>query len=320
MEIDLNINNKQKHWILVIIDKCKNVIVSIFSFIWRCIMGIGRFIKKRWRLIIGVFCLFGIIMGVVAACGYYIYDYIPEKKLDSAIEDITAKINSTNDSIKTEYSRNVLDRDYEWGYDDVDDYRIYIRLEDYRESSFKFIESKAYTGDAECQYLLGQMYYWGEKSFFYVQADYGKAAYWWNEAASQNYIKAYNNIGMAYLQGWGVNKDIEKAVEFLKKGAEAGEAYAQRNYGDLFLEGVKIMTGSHKEVRSTKNHYFGSSDDVISEQYDYQTNSTVTRYYEEVDDYKILVPKDIEQAKNWWKKSAVQGNEEAKERLQKIYN
>lgn len=42
-------------------------------------------------------------------------------------------------------------------------------------------------------------------------------------------------------------------------------------------------------------------------------------YLEEVDDYETLVPKDIEQAKYWWKKAAAQGNEVAKERLQKIY-
>ena len=46
---------------------------------------------------------------------------------------------------------------------------------------------------------------------------------------------------------------------------------------------------------------------------------TMYVYLEEVDDYETLVPKDIEQAKYWWKKAAAQGNEVAKERLQKIY-
>ena len=40
-------------------------------------------------------------------------------------------------------------------------------------------------------------------------------------------------------------------------------------------------------------------------------------HYVEVEDYDTLVPKDIEQAKLWWKRSASQGNEIAKERLQK---
>ena len=41
---------------------------------------------------------------------------------------------------------------------------------------------------------------------------------------------------------------------------------------------------------------------------------------ERVDDYETLIVKDIEQAKFWWKQSAAQGNEVAKERLQQIYN
>ena len=41
--------------------------------------------------------------------------------------------------------------------------------------------------------------------------------------------------------------------------------------------------------------------------------------WKEVPDYEILIKKDIEQAKYWWKKAAAQGNEVAKERLQKIY-
>jgi TPR repeat protein len=73
---------------------------------------------------------------------------------------------------------------------------------------------------------------------------------------------------------------MRKAVMWLKKAAELGSDYGQRNYGDLFMEGVKITVGTHTEV---------------------------------------LVPKDIEQAKYWWKKAAAQGNEVAKDRLQKLY-
>ena len=51
----------------------------------------------------------------------------------------------------------------------------------------------------------------------------------------------------------------------------------------------------------------------------YATMDFIYVYQVTVPDYKTLIPKDIEQAKYWWKKSAAQGNEQAKERLQKIY-
>ena len=42
-------------------------------------------------------------------------------------------------------------------------------------------------------------------------------------------------------------------------------------------------------------------------------------YMVDVDDYEVLIPQDIEQAKYWWQKAAAQGNEYAKELLQKVY-
>ena len=121
---------------------------------------------------------------------------------------------------------------------------------------------------------------------------------------------------MSYKEGYGVEVDLRKAVHFLKLGAEAGEDFAQRNYGDLFLEGVKVKIGSHKEEYTTMEFQY-------SENYkrSYYTNDGRKVYVKEreVDDFEILNKKDIEQAKYWWKKSAAQGNEVAKERLQKIY-
>lgn len=127
-----------------------------------------------------------------------------------------------------------------------------------------------------------------------MEEDFAKAAYWWNEAANQGYVRAYNNLGMLYKLGIGVNVDLRLAVEYLRKGAEAGEHWAQRNYGDLFMEGVLIKIGSHKE-RYTSPTYEGS--DYIK----YYNNGDryVYLYEKDVDDYETLVPKDIETAKSW---------------------
>ena len=317
MDLNLNINNKQKHWLLVIIEKCKTAIMAFLKGILKCILWIGRLLKKIWKYILGLVIIGALIGGGLAAYDYYTYTYIPQKKLDAAIEEILVAINSPNDSIKTVYAFYVLDKKHKWGFDDVSDYDISSRLYDYRKSSFQIIESKAYAGEACWQYRLGNIYYWSDTHYHYVQEDLTKAAYWWNEAASQNYTSAYNNLGLAYKDGYGVEIDLRKAVHYLKLGAEAGEDFAQRNYGDLFVDGVSIKVGSHKEVRSTKDYYYGSNNNIVSKRY--EGGHCITRYYVEVDDYENLVPKDIEQAKYWWKKAAAQGNEVAKERLQKIY-
>lgn len=138
-----------------------------------------------------------------------------------------------------------------------------------------------------------------------MKSDNDKAAYWWCEAANQGYTRAFNKVGIAYKDGIGVKVDMYKAIKYLRMGAEAGEAYAQRNYGDLFLEGVRIQVGSHKKLKPGYNPR-------IYDQYDLYA-------WETVSDYKTLIAKDIEKAKFWWKKAAAQGNEEAKYRLQKVY-
>jgi TPR repeat protein len=159
------------------------------------------------------------------------------------------------------------------------------------------------------------VYYHGK---FGQERDEDKAAYWWNEAAQNGYVRAYNNIGIAYKKGIGVKIDLKKAVEWLKKGAETGYDYAQKNYGDMFRDGVKIKIGTHKETRSTTNYIYG--DKVIRVVWDGRISSHRYYYWEEVDDSLTLVPKDIEKAKYWWKKAAEQGHSGAKENLEKIYN
>ena len=96
-------------------------------------------------------------------------------------------------------------------------------------------------------------------------------------------------IGEEYEYGTlgSYNGDYKrKAAEWFRKGAELGNADAQVNYGDLFEKGYYFDV------------YFISG---------------------ELSSRDVIVEKDIEQAKFWWRKAAAQGNKIAKDRLQKIY-
>lgn len=260
-----------------------------------------------------------VVCGCILGYNYYTNSYLPEKQLNDAISDVKSKFNSDNDSIKAEYAFYLLEKNHKWGYDGVNDADINLKLKEYQDSSFRYIEAKAFAGEPEMQYLLGKLYYWGDKRYNFVNTDEVKAAYWWNEAAKNGYIKAFNSLGIAYKKGIGVEVDLVKAVEYLKKGAEAGDDMAQMNYGDLFLDGVKVKVGSHKETRKNVGYYRGNHNRKIREYFDFSIHETVTIYEVDVDDYEELIPVDLEQAKNWWQKSAEQGNLQAKDKLQKIY-
>ena len=296
------------------------IIRNILLAIWNGIVSIFKWIfgllKKIWKWLLGLAFLAAMIAGGIEAYDYYHYTYIPGKLLEAATNDVITKYQTLENDEKLDFAGDILDKEYKWGYEGVLDEKLSLEISHLREAAFKYIEDLAYAGEPKAQFLLGQLYYWGDKKFYYVTSDNDKAAYWWCEAASQEYTRAYNNVGIAYKKGIGVKVDMYKAIKYLKMGAEAGEALAQRNYGDLYLEGVIIKVGSHKEEYTTMeyqspNNYKRS----------YYTKDYRTVYVKErvVDDYKTLITKDIEKAKFWWKKSAAQGNEEAKNRLQKVY-
>lgn len=290
-----------------------------------------------------------LIIVIVVSIGAWGYDYYnqylnekrlaeEEKRLDKACADIINKMHSNDKLESIDYCRKVLmtqwafrDNGESWGYENVPDLQITERISSYHNEAFRTIESEAYNGNPIAQYLIGHIYIGPKVSrydilvrnntyerVYSVAPDTVKAVYWWNEAAKQGYTLAYNCMGIAYKFGYGVDKDMNKAIEFLKKGAEAGDADAQCNYGCIFQNGYKEKTGTHKETRSTAD-YFSDHDRVIRKEFDAERGEHITYYWVEVDDSVIVIPKDIEQAKYWWKKAAEQGNEYAKDMLQKVY-
>lgn len=304
--------------------RCRNLVAQLKNIIPRFTDDQKQLHKKRLRrfgwISLSVLVLALLIAGGIWGYNYYNEDYLPQKMLDEACDDVINKFSSEEDSIVIEYSKKILQNETYWGYDGVSNYDITDRMSSLREIALQNIETIAEKGNSRVQFLLGNIYYGytsrtGEQ-IFAINPNKFKAVYWWNEAAKREYVVAYNNMGLAYENGEGVDKDIRKAVEYFKLGAEKGEPYAQANYGRLFRDGVRIKVGSHKEEYTTMEYQFDNE-----YKRSYYTSDWRKVYVKErtVDDYKWLVPKDIEKAKYWWTKSAEQGNEYAKEMLQKVY-
>lgn len=319
--ISKTIGKKILGFIRIPYDFIKKISVSKISeeqsSLWR------KRIKRIGIVLLAVAIVAIILAGTAWGYSYYNDDYLPKKQLDEACEDVINKFHSNDKTVSLEYSRKILlsegvfeNGEDTWGYDEVPNRSITERLYQYRDEAFKKIETEAYNGNPQMQYLLGRIYigilinWWVGDMYgnpiqqreYAVNPDTVKAVYWWNEAAKQGFAPAYNSMGIAYKLGLGVNVDLIKAIDYLKKGAESGDAKAQCNFGDLYRDGVKIHTGSHvvKEPQYVYGHYYGTENVIIQ-------------------DSIVILPKDIEQALFWWKKSAAQGNAIAKDRLQKIY-
>ena len=171
------------------------------------------------------------------------------------------------------------------------------------ERGLAILRNAAEKGNADAQFTLGAIYAGGRydaKEPYFIDAndkfsitmlgeqiDLKRAAYWYTLAAKQGHRMALNNLGQAYRGGAGVKQDLVKATELIKTAAEQGSPYAQLSYGDMFRDGevcFRVVTDS------IKGEAF------------------------------IINPKpNIRLAKEWWTKALKNGNENARERLEQVY-
>jgi uncharacterized protein len=66
--------------------------------------------------------------------------------------------------------------------------------------------------------------------------DYVKALPFLQQAAAAGSAEAMNNLGMLYLNGWGVGLDYAKAFEGFLRAANLGDSHAMMEVGRLYLK------------------------------------------------------------------------------------
>lgn len=86
--------------------------------------------------------------------------------------------------------------------------------------------------DPACIFSLGLEYQIGKM----VEIDDQKAFYLIKKAANLNYVDAYEMVGNCYLHGWGVEKNINEAKQWFRKGAEKDDSGCQAALADYYIE------------------------------------------------------------------------------------
>ena len=92
----------------------------------------------------------------------------------------------------------------------------------YNETGIEILKHAAEQGDSGAQFALGCYYnglnytkddsWWSSKTIDNKKLDPAKAAYWYSKAADQGNTAAMGNLGMAYIQGEGVNRNEQKGL------------------------------------------------------------------------------------------------------------
>jgi TPR repeat protein len=141
--------------------------------------------------------------------------------------------------------------------------------------AFPIYQSLAKEGDPNCQVMVGWMYYqglgvqkderkaleWFEGAamlgskvgafycgrFALIAGRYEHGLSWLRKSSDQGFAPSLFWLGLAYVRGLGVPKNVEKGVGYLQRAAKAGNFPAQRELALLMIRGklgmAKIPVG-----------------------------------------------------------------------------
>src|SRR5690606_4376702 len=135
-------------------------------------------------------------------------------------------------------------------------------------SHFEQVRADAAKGDAKAQTALGNMYHDG----FGVEKDIAKALEWYRKAVDQGYAEAQFRLGHEYAMGHGVTADLEVAVSLFKKAAAQGHGEAQYRLAEYY----RVGRGVQKDMFESLAWYKKSADAGYA-----KAQEVVANYYHE---------------------------------------
>jgi TPR repeat protein len=192
----------------------------------------------------------------------------------------------------------------------------------YAEEKLKKTIKIAEEGNAESQFRLGVMYYYGTGG---VKKDRTQSAKWYRKAAIQGHSSAKFNLGKMYSTGSGVKKDSSLGAMWIRKaakqeqlketnkaystsfemnliGAKNGKASSQYNIGQMYQFGNNVQQDHKEAIRWYK---------AAAAQGDSSAQVSLGGCY----DNGIGVEQDKQMAITWFFKAANQGHPAAQYNL-----
>lgn len=162
--------------------------------------------------------------------------------------------------------------------------------------------SQAENGDPEAQFRLGIMYLHGQL----VPKDVKQAEEWLRKAADQGHAYAQTNLGAIYSGGWGVPQDYKQSAEWHRKAADQGVSDAAYRLGLIYAEGK----GVPQDYKQASEWYHKAADKGIA-----PAQHNLGLMYAN----GLGVPQDKKQALEWFLKAADKGHTDAQFNLGYMY-
>ena len=164
------------------------------------------------------------------------------------------------------------------------------KLQTLSKISINELTEKAVAGDIDAQYIISCRY----GSGLGVEKDLAKAILWLRKAAEEGHAAAQSRLGFCYDVGEGFEKNSALALTWYRKAAEQGEPNAQFRLGDFYSRGQ----GVEKNPILAAEWFQKSAD---------QGNSMAQFSIGHCFAFGSGVKKDAEKAVEWYRKAAEQG-------------
>ena len=140
----------------------------------------------------------------------------------------------------------------------------------------------------------------------FTAGNYEQALRLWLPLAEKDNAGAQYNLGILYMKGLGVEKNLKTAFIWYKRASTNGNTDAMFNLGTMYNKG-KVVSRSPKDANKwwLKAAELGNAAAQfnIAVEYAYGKN----------------LEKNVDEAIKWWKKSASQGNKDARAALHRTY-
>ncbi len=240
-----------------------------------------------------------------------------------------------------------------WGNVFADDFQDGIAQyeQGHYHEAFKLIKKVAETGNAEAEYKLALMYWYGKG----VNVDYEQAFSWCKKAAHQDHMKAayalskmfqsdnliekdsqeayywfrraaeldMENgrlaIALMYYKGTLVEKDVEAGLTWLQKAAEEENIIALTKLAMMYEKGENVEKNEATALVLFKKAAEKNVDHLISRDSALQSRAEAQyRLGKMIEDGRGGASKNKDVAIKWYKKAAADGNDEAEKRLEKM--
>jgi TPR repeat protein len=170
-------------------------------------------------------------------------------------------------------------------------------------------------GNADAMVDMGIIYYNGYAHI--KKGNYAEALNYWTKAAQQENQHGYFNLGLLYLNGSGVEKDVQKTIANWTLAANKGNTNAMAQLGQLYLQGKYLPKEVGKAHEWFKKAVDNGNTKVIPEMLttERMVEATQTLQNPNATDFEKGVAhfelENRKEAFSWLEKAAKTGNHQA---------